>query len=71
MDEYHPSPDHVPVESAFDPANIASAQLIVSTRIYDVLMVMLKCMDADIADGLEKMHSEGFLLSPPPSFREE
>lgn len=64
-DEFHEGVD------AFSPEGAPVAQLIVSMRIYDVLMALLTDADPKAAAALHQLHSEGKLLGSWPVLRVE
>lgn len=54
-----------------DQAEIAQVQLIVSLRIYDVLMAILTDNNKEVAHKLREIHKSGRILFDEPSFSGE
>lgn len=50
---------------------ILTASLIVQTRIYDALIVLLRNINPSEAEALVSAHGRGILLAPPPAFVQE
>jgi hypothetical protein len=53
-------------EDAFSPENSIKLQLVVSMRIYDVLMALLNETDPEAASALHELHSQGKVLGSLP-----
>jgi hypothetical protein len=50
----------------FAPEHVAGVQLVVSMRIYDVLMALLDKQAPARADALSELHKAGLVLGSPP-----
>jgi hypothetical protein len=48
--------------------NLALVNYVVSMRIYDVLIAVLRNLNPNEAEALVEAHSRGILLAPPPSY---
>lgn len=56
-------------DNAFGSAeNVAEATLVMSMRIYDALMALLKVADNSTARDLLELHAAGNILGPVPGF---
>lgn len=66
--EYRPIDDGEDMK--YDPFgyDVKQAQLIVSMKIYDVLMALLTLQDKEVAKDLDELHSAGVVIGQGPTF---
>lgn len=69
-DRFEPKPPSENTSESLDPNLIAlyGSIIIGQARIYDVLLMMYSQMNQDGAIKLRKMHEEGKMWYPPPSY---
>lgn len=66
---------HPPLENEeddpFDYRNVGTLQFIMLSRIYDILMLDLQGRNPEAAKQLLDLHSQGYILGPPPAMNGE
>lgn len=65
MSDEEESPD------ALDPKNALPVLVIQVSRVYDVLIALLRVQNPDLAKNMVAGHAEGKLFSPQPAFKFE
>jgi hypothetical protein len=63
-----PDSEKEPVEDAFDKDSYETVNLITQLRIYDLLLVIARGINESEAVEVAKLHAEGKVLGPPPSW---
>jgi hypothetical protein len=66
--EDDPGTTEIAEGSAFAPESIGAVQVILLSRIYDVLLLLLKNQNPADAKMIEAMHTAGIPLGPDPSW---
>lgn len=69
-ESYKENIEHISEDSAFHPSNVLPALLIMTTRLYDLNLLILKNFNEEDAVKITSIHAAGEFLAPPPSFVE-
>lgn len=70
-ESYRENIEYISEDSAFHPSNLLPALLIMTTRLYDLNLLILKNFNEEDAVKITGVHAQGEFISPPPSFMEQ